>query len=428
MNRLPVLTLATCALLLAPAASASASLGDLDGTFGISGVSLAHSADGEDGAKALAIDPSGRIILAGSGSTSDPSRPGATALTLLRDLPNGQLDTSFGAGGFAQVETGTQSATFESVSLDPSGRIVAAGTATGFDGIGSTIVVARFLPDGSPDPTFGEAGRTSLGDGLLNVARDALIDDEGRIVIAGMSDGPGGLRPVAFRLTADGSPDMTFAEDGSQRFASGALSVVSAIAQEGSGGLLLAGNSGRGRMVVSAIEDDGRPRTAFGERGSAVLHTPGTSTVSDLAVDRRARVVLVGSCDCGGRGERFAAGRLRSSGALDKRFAGDGLRTIRLGGPATIDTANAVGLDRRGRIAIGGVVDVVGPKVRSALVRLTDGGKLDRPFSGDGIAASGSFSAAIEGVAIDSSDRIVVAGKLITTLGDSDFATARYLP
>ena len=97
-----------------------------------------------DIANALVLQPDGKIVLAGGTS-------GIFAVTRLN--PDGSLDTGFG-GGDGVITIGFNSVLGASaVALQPDGRIVVAGNA------GTSIAVARLLPNGEFDATFDGDGR-----------------------------------------------------------------------------------------------------------------------------------------------------------------------------------------------------------------------------------------------------------------------------
>ena len=102
---------------------------------------------------------------------------------------DGTLDPTFGANGRVLTLFGSQNAEALGVAIDPVGRIVASGssgsTATR-DGAGRDFAFARYLPNGTLDPSFGTTGTTSLdfyGGG--DEAADLTIQPDGKIVAGG---------------------------------------------------------------------------------------------------------------------------------------------------------------------------------------------------------------------------------------------------
>ena len=143
----------------------------------------------------VASQPDGKIVVAGSVG----SYPRVDFL-LARYRADGSLDPSFGTGGIARTDLGN-SERFEAVAVQPDGTIVAAGRS---DGVG--IVVARHRTDGSLDPSFG-------GDGMATIALDdwsngesLAIQADGKVVVAGGDH--------VVRFGSDGSLDASFGTGG----------------------------------------------------------------------------------------------------------------------------------------------------------------------------------------------------------------------
>ncbi len=133
------------------------------------------------------LQPDGRILVAAS--VVDPAAQ-ATAAGIARFMPNGTPDPSFDSDGFKYIRSGSYSSAYD-VKLDR-GRIYLAGT-TGDQGVGDdSFLVSRLLPSGSLDTSFGGSGvvrtrtRTPT-DGRFNFIKFAemIIDSRGRPVIAG---------------------------------------------------------------------------------------------------------------------------------------------------------------------------------------------------------------------------------------------------
>jgi hypothetical protein len=92
--------------------------------------------------------------------------------------PAGKLDPAFAGDGAADLE----SASLTGVALDAQGRILATGSLSATPSV--RALLARFLPNGSLDQTFGTAGRASAGFGRIpTVGRAVAIAPDGRIVI-----------------------------------------------------------------------------------------------------------------------------------------------------------------------------------------------------------------------------------------------------
>ncbi len=125
VHGLHVLGLAVLFALLTPAL-AQAAPGDLDPSFGTGGKVTTDLGGTDDQIVSMALDSQGRIVAAGVGRA-------AYDATLARYRPNGSLDPSFGSDGIVTIDFGDGAgfAVASSVAIDPHGRIVVAGGSLG---------------------------------------------------------------------------------------------------------------------------------------------------------------------------------------------------------------------------------------------------------------------------------------------------------
>ncbi len=73
------------------------------------------------------------------------------------------------------------------VDEDPAGKIVVAGTTQA----GGGVAVARLNANGSPDATFGAAGKAAVDFGAAASCNAVALQPNGRIVVAGQRTGTG---------------------------------------------------------------------------------------------------------------------------------------------------------------------------------------------------------------------------------------------
>ena len=225
--------------------------GQLDSGFGSGGVVVTPSA-GTIGVTSLALQPDGKILAGGDGkrkvtAARNPNRDFA----VLRYLGDGTSDTSFGIGGRVTLSMGKRIDIAKRLLLQPDGRVVLAGYATG-PGRGS-MVSARLAANGDLDRSFGGGGRRKLRlVTRLEFAEDAALLADGRIVLAGLSLDPSFLIPQASttlaRLTSSGKLDGTFGSGGASTVApdAGAYHYVRRIALQTDGSIVAAGSAIRG--------------------------------------------------------------------------------------------------------------------------------------------------------------------------------------
>src|SRR5207249_7898066 len=188
-----------------PMGTAQGAPADLDGGFGASGLVTTPVGPGDDAGAAVAIQPDGRIVVAGVASNGTDGD-----FAVVRYDAGGSLDPTFGSGGMVTTSFGARDERAYGVAIQPDGRIVVAGSA------GSSIGVARYLANGTLDSSFEGDGRvvTSIGSGTTDVARGVAIAPGGRIVVAGDTLGGGQHKAFAVRYNADGSLDTSLDGDG----------------------------------------------------------------------------------------------------------------------------------------------------------------------------------------------------------------------
>jgi uncharacterized delta-60 repeat protein len=219
--------------------------GTLDPAFDDDGIVILDIGDSTDKANAVVIQPDGKIVVAGSSFdlASSIDRP-----TIVRLLSTGAPDPNFGASGIRRDEL--NGGFLYGVTLGEGGRIVAAGfttftasgTPTDFvltstyaadgssiqhevsfsesratgvalqpDGkmlvstVGSVNGVARLMPNGAVDPTFGNGGSAaslSMSGGASGVA----VVSGGKIVVSGTTTSGSSADFSVARLIGDETP------------------------------------------------------------------------------------------------------------------------------------------------------------------------------------------------------------------------------
>jgi uncharacterized delta-60 repeat protein len=183
--------------------------GQLDTTFGAGGV-LTTAIGSNDAANAVAVQPDGRIVIAGLTTLADKD------YLVARYNPNGTLDGTFGAGsGYTTIDfgDGAQSSSAlrgaTGLALQADGRIVIEGTTT--DGVSNgppLIGVARLNSDGTLDGTFGAAGviTTEVPGGWVD-GNDLALQADGKIVVFGQAVVAGESYMAVVRYNPDGTLD-----------------------------------------------------------------------------------------------------------------------------------------------------------------------------------------------------------------------------
>jgi uncharacterized delta-60 repeat protein len=178
-------------------------------------------------------------------------------------------------------------------------------------------------------------------------------------------------------------------------------------------------------MVAVRYNADGALDATFGVNGIARVDFNVNAAAYSVAIDSEGRIIIAGYAQQSATGADFAVARLTPSGALDTSFSSDGKQTIDFGG--TVDLGDSVAVDSADRVIIAGYSQQSATSYDFAVARLTSTGDLDASFSEDGkqtVDFGGTLDRA-SGVAIDSADRVVVVGYSLQYATGYDFAVAR---
>ena len=138
-------------------------------------------------AESVAVDGDDRIVVAGQVYQGAGDHDFAAA----RYTPDGQLDSTFGASGLAITDFAGLDDWAYDVAIDSQDRVILAGAANmGADDY--DVAMVRYTEDGGLDSTFGNGGyvTTDLGGAWWEGAYAVTIDGEGKILLAGQTYGP----------------------------------------------------------------------------------------------------------------------------------------------------------------------------------------------------------------------------------------------
>ncbi|MDD3814633.1 MAG: delta-60 repeat domain-containing protein [Desulfocapsaceae bacterium] len=174
--------------------------GDLDPYFGVNGIVTLSVGNGNDIAAAVAIQESGAILV--SGSVEEGSR---NVAALVRFLPNGSLDHSFGKAGIVLAEVGDNTE-IAAMAIQNDGGIVMAGSYEEKEL--KKVLVLRFLADGFLDVGFGIGGvAETVDDTRAAIGKSLWVQEDGAILVAGSVGGEQSQDVALFRFTSDGKVD-----------------------------------------------------------------------------------------------------------------------------------------------------------------------------------------------------------------------------
>ena len=160
--------------------------GTLDENFGDEGtVRTDLDAGFTDFASDVALQPDGSIVVVGivdDGGANDEN------FGVQRYDSNGILDTDFGDEGTVTTDFNGGTDRAYGVAVQGDGKIVVAGQASDVDGTGNDFAVARYDTAGALDTSFGTNGTglvTTDVVGVVDFGHDVALDADGNIVVVG---------------------------------------------------------------------------------------------------------------------------------------------------------------------------------------------------------------------------------------------------
>lgn len=297
--------------------------GSLDASFGNGGRVTTDFQGFADSATSVAIEPGGKIVVAGSTTSASSNSPAGnfdnSDFALVRYNRNGSLDTSFGNGGKVITDFSGFADTVSAMALSANGRIVVAGETrtVGFNYPSTTSAdsadfgIACYDRNGNLDTSFGNGGKviTDFSNFADRPTGVALLSNR-KVLVTGYTFFAGFAVPAPFDYTG---------------------------------------------IAMARYNKDGNLDASFGSGGKVTTDFPGSSDLGlALATEPNGTIVIAGgSTPIGGspESEDFEVIRYNRDGSLDTN-----------GGKVTVDffglfdEAYAVAVEPSGVIYVGGIV------------------------------------------------------------------------
>jgi uncharacterized delta-60 repeat protein len=341
---------------------------------------------------------------------------------------HGELDSTFNGNGKATIDFLDYIDIATAAVLQTDGKIVIAG----YVDLGplEEFGVTRVNTDGTIDNSFGINGKVITDVGPSNARAHAVaIQADGKILVAGSANAF-----VLARYHPEGVIDSTFGINGIQteRFDSiDFFAHCTSMAIQADGKIILAGHSSSQAVDFALVRyhPNGIIDTSFGTLGRI-------TTDIGFTTDNGANAIAIqadGKIVAGGFTGNFPVGdfclmRYTTDGSLDSTFNMDGKVTTSISQFA--DNLTALVIQPDGKIIAAGHTNSGDPyhwNFDFTLTRYNENGSLDSTFGTDGkvITAFGPNNDGVNSVALQSDGKIVAIG-YTTNLQDRDFAVARY--
>ncbi len=392
--------------------------GSPDATFGTANAQqeVAMTLPSIDDGFAVAVQPDGRIVIAGATDARDVTSlydDQKTNSLLLRYDGAGTIDTSLDgerelneqANGRLVIDSGYPLRSLEDlrdVAIRPNGEMLLAGrhsnsmTRSAFDRHGELIAQELF-------------------GGSEGSANAVAIRPDGTAVFVGTVDNT--MTAVAAPVP-NLTPAVVLADSGTGAFEDVAVQADGKVVV---GGWATVGNVTQ--PIVTRFHPNGSRDSTFATAGTASLDWGGTNDRAMSVALQADGKILVGGFSSNGGTSTFAVTRLNVDGSLDSTFDGDGLVTTSFG--AVPAAGKALALQPDGKIVLVG--DDVGVL---RVVRYLPYGSLDPTFDGDGIvstdASPNSLNEIAQDVVLLPDGSMLVTGSVKQADGRSDVVIVKY--
>ncbi len=273
----------------------------------------------------VAMQKDKKIILLGRKLTS-----GEDDVCLLRILPDGTPDSTFGQNGWVFTDLGSNFEAGLSVDIQTDQKIVVTANDDLFE---PNLILLRYDPSGSLDTTFGEKGKAIHIYNSADYASEVLVQPDGLILTGGYTSDLNGSAFALWRFDVNGSADSLFGNSGFVQIEVsgddlGVRGVAISVVEEGK--IIMAGNVNNPNEInkhaaVVRILNNGQPDSSFNSTGIYILDLENDFEIAGMAIQKDGKILLAGHLtNLVGRTEWLLA-RLQPNGGLDTTFGENGL-------------------------------------------------------------------------------------------------------
>lgn len=311
--------------------------------------------------------------------------------------------------------------------IDADGRILVAGTAVHGVSFQAEFAIVRYDVNGQLDTSFGIGGVVLTGFTGGATASDMVLQADGKIVVAGSASDSGSSDFAVARYNTDGTLDATFDGDGmATTLFPGGFAGANVVAMQGTR-VLLAGAAFNGTdndFALARYDADGALDATFGSGGTLTLPVSAADdVVTGIVVLSDNSIVVVGSSSSD---SATSLARFTEDGVLDPTFGTLGVTTAVFGPDPefTFDVALTPGGEF---LVAGGGYNTVTSGYDFRLSRYTAAGALDTSFDADGYVLT-DFDGGDDfarTITVQADGTIMLAGNS-SIAGSSRMALARY--
>jgi uncharacterized delta-60 repeat protein len=271
----------------------------------------------------VALDPSGRILVAG-GWDGSAFFSGIDAY-VLRLRSDGIQDSTFNGGGsafhFGYGDAADKPESVSRIAVQPDGKIVLPGIAA--NSTNQDAALARVSPGAVLDPDFGSGGTIIYGRGdTSDTAQDLALEPDGHILVAGSGFQSDSMLLV--RSSSAGPFEKWFNGQTTLFVDYGKPSIANAIALQSNGKIVLGGSAGSD-FAIARLQPAGPADTSFGPDGKRTVSFPGgDADAFAMALQSDGRIVLVGHAGTAAAVVRVEGDSAAAGGAPNTVGGGNG--------------------------------------------------------------------------------------------------------
>ncbi len=319
--------------------------GSLDTTFDGDGKVTTDFVGYNDIAYDVTVQNNGKIIVVGNTNTGRWND-----FALARYNSDGSLDTTFSDDGKVIIDLGYSDAG-RSVTMQSDGKILIAGSIDS-GGYNYDFVLMRYNSNGSLDTTFSDDGIVSTNFISIDFGYSVTMQNDGKIIMVGYADSDDTIADTSYdfalaRYNSDGSLDTTFGDDGkiTTDFAT-LYDYGQSVVMQNDGKIIVAGCAfinGNEEFALARYNSDGSLDTTFSGDGKITTYFAndfmGDSGDNSVTMQSDGKIIVAGSAHSPYTGTDFAIARYNSDGSLDTTFDSNilnGTPTYNVGGRAVI--------------------------------------------------------------------------------------------
>jgi uncharacterized delta-60 repeat protein len=401
--------------------------GTPDNDFGEAGKVSIDFANKDDDAYSAALQTDLKIVLAGRTSTSFSGNDFAVS----RINSNGDLDNLFGFEGKVTTDLGNSNDLLNDLALQQDGKILAAGISIGGDH--SNMAVARYNPDGTIDTSFNTDGRIINDLGYHSFGNSVAVLPDNKILVAGYANSSSNNNFLVSRFNPDGTLDNTFPGGGNdEKDITGTSDIANSIAIQTNGKMLIAGYTaaaGDNDFTVLRYNTDGSLDMAFDNvDNDGVVRTDisgGSNDIINFIAIQSDGKIVAAGSTRSGTNTDYAVVRYNINGSLDNSFDTDGIVTTDF--ESTNDIGSTVLIQPVDNKIIVAGYSFIDSIFQISIARYNPDGSLDNTFGDNGKAvASVGPSLGLKTSAVLQQDGKIIAGRNFSNGNNYDFALIRF--